>query len=163
MTRKFLLLFSLFGLIILSGCGNGAESIPELSDRLFQALKSKSNKKFEKCMPTLNQMQKGYVTYFADGKKTKEEQKKDGLDEAATRQLNLNQQFAKLLSAPQYSQMDWNKATISDFALKYDVTDRKEGFQEAKVRMTAKAGTVLFTAWHFGDRWFVVEDLKWEQ
>lgn len=165
MRFKIFLVLLAASALMLSACGNGAATLPELASKFFNALKAQSPKKFNGCVPSVGEIEHAYMLYFANGSKSKSEQKKAALDTAATIRLNLNQSFAKVISQAKDKNIDWNKATLKD--IKYQVHQRQESFNEGELILNIDNGSgavsnVACTAYQINNRWYIVEGPRWQ-
>jgi len=151
--------------MILSACKNGADSIPELSTMVFNALKAQKQSMLSQCEPSTDEMEKAFEFYLSDTTHTKEARKRDALDKTASVKMSLNQGFANVERGAIERKIDWSKTSIKDF--KYVVSDHKENYKDAKVRIIIATGSmknvILYNAYLFGNRWYLMSDLAWEE
>jgi hypothetical protein len=162
---KYRFIFSLLILSALSGCKTGAESISELSGKLFNALKSGSEKQMIKCIPGTDEMIMAYELYHPDISPDKKEREKLAVEKAVSMRLSLTLAFRNILKEAREKGIDWKTAKLLD--LKYSVKDRKEGFKEAKVRVIVDSNVgknvVVFDGMESEKRWYIVEKMNWEE
>ncbi len=155
-----------FIVFCLQACKNGAETLPELAGEIFEALQSNNRKDLLKTAPSPAEYEEAYMFFYANKYPDKSELKKEATDKAVSMRLNLSANFNELMkTALEEKNLDWKNTKIRD--LKYNVKDRKEGYQEAKMRMILETGVeknvVLFDAIRHEKRWYLVENLRWEE
>jgi hypothetical protein len=153
-------------LLPLQACKTGAETLPDLAAKIFDALQANSKKNLMKAAPTQQEYEEAYYMFYFHKFQDKAELKKEAKDKAASMQLNLKTGFDQLIkTAQEEKNLDWANTKIRD--LKYNIKDRKEGFQEAKVRMIVETGieknVVLFDAIQYEKRWYLVDNFRWEE
>jgi hypothetical protein len=162
---KYRLILSLLALAFISGCKTGAESISELSGKLFDALKSGSEKKMISCIPSSKDMVTAYNLYHSDKYPDEKEREKLASEKAVSMRLSLTLAFRNILKEAREKGIDWKTAKQLD--LKYSVKDRTDGFKDAKVRLIIDSNVgknvVVFDALESGKRWFIVEKMAWEE
>jgi hypothetical protein len=150
---------------LLGGCKTGAESISELNGMLYEAVKSGSEKKMLKCVPSKKDMEMAYNLYYTDQYPDPKEREKAALEKAVSMRLSLTLAFRNVLKEAKEKGIDWKKAKFLD--LKYSVKDRTAGYKEAKVRMIIESATgknvIVFDALESEKRWFLVEKMAWEE
>jgi hypothetical protein len=161
---RFLILMLL--ILPLQACKDGAESLPELAGNIFEALQDNNRKDLLKTAPSLSGYEDAYMMMYANKYPDKSELKKEATNKAVSMRLNLTANFNELMKTAQTEKnLDWATTKIRD--LKYTVKDRKEGYQEAKMRMILENGVeknvVLFDAIKVEKRWYLVENLRWEE
>jgi hypothetical protein len=144
---------------------HGAGSIPELSTKIYEALKTGSHKKLERTFPSYPEIEKAFETYLQDTRKSKEENHKEAANEYEGYRINLNNEFDKVLEQAKGKKIDWKSEKLLDF--KYVQRDHSEGYKDAKVRMILENDkqdkeVIIYNAYLFGDRWFLIQDLGWE-
>lgn len=144
---------------------HGAGSIPELSTKIYDALKTASHKKLERTFPSYPEIERAFETYLQDPKKSREENHKDAANEYEGYRINLNNEFDKVLEQAKGKKIDWKKEKLLDF--KYVERNHSEGYKDAKVRLIMENEThdkdvIVYNAYLFGDRWFLIQDLSWE-
>ena len=104
---------------------------------------------------------KEFVLYHPDEK----EREKQAVEKAASMKLSLTLAFRNILKEAREKGIDWKTAKLLD--LKYSVKDRKEGFNEAKVRMIIDSNVgknvVIFESVETEKRWHIVEEMRWEE
>jgi hypothetical protein len=159
------LLTCIFILVVLGGCGNGADSIPELSTKIFKALQKEDQALLSGCEPSTAELEKAYQLYLSDHTTDKNIRKQNAADKAASLKLTLNQRFANMEQEAKDKNIDWKQAKILDF--KYSLNDHKEDYKDANVRVILQTGTeknvIVFKAYLFGSRWYLMEGLGWEE
>ncbi|RYD81877.1 MAG: hypothetical protein EOP53_05240 [Sphingobacteriales bacterium] len=161
--RNCILFFAL--LLTLQACKTGASTVPELAAILFESLQQQNQENFFKTVPKKAEYEAAYANFYVRDYEDKTQMRKDAKDKAAAMHVNLANNFKQLISDGKEKQIDWKNTKIRD--LKYSTKDRKEGFQETKVRMILETGidknVVLFDAIQYEKRWFIVENLRWEE
>lgn len=162
---KYRFIFSLLALTVLSGCKTGAESISELTGKLFDALKAGSEKQMIKCIPGTSETVTAYELYYPDIHADQKEREKLATEKAVSMRLSMTLAFRQILKEAREKGIDWKSAKLLD--LKYSVKDRKEGFKEAKVRLIIDSNVgknvVVFDAMESEKRWYIVERMAWEE
>jgi hypothetical protein len=152
-------------LIFIAGCKNGADSIPELSTKIFKALQKQDQSLLSACEPSSSEMEKAYELYLSDPSATKEVRHQNSIDKTASIKLTLNQRFATMEQEAREKNINWTQARIIDF--KYSLNDHKEDYKDASVRVILQTGAVknviLYKAYLFGSRWYLMEGLAWEE
>lgn len=165
--KHFRFLLLLLMLLPLQACKNGAETLPELAGEIFEALKDNNRKDLLKTAPSLSGYEDAYMMIYANKyPDDKAKLRNEATDKAVSMRLNLTTNFNELMKTAQdEKKLDWAITKIRD--LKYTVKDRKEGYQEAKMRMIVETGVeknvVLFDAIKVDKRWYLVENLRWEE
>lgn len=133
-----------------------------MSGIIFNALKAGSSSKLNKAIPSEKSIEKYYASYYANKYPTPEERKQEAINKSQAMRLNLNLQLQKALELAKEKGLDWNKAKMSDF--KYNVENKKEGYQEAEGRVIVESNnqkyTFLYHAFNVENRWFLDEGLK---
>lgn len=164
MKYKIFILFFLAAALV-GGCKSGAESISELNAMLFNAVKSGSEKKMLKCIPSRSDMEMAYNLYYTDQYPDQKEREKAALEKAVSMKLSLTLAFRQVLKEAKEKGIDWKKAKFLD--LKYTTKDHTEGYKDAKVRMiiesNAGKNVIVFDALESEKRWFLVEKMAWEE
>ena len=152
-------------LIIFSGCGNGADNLPELSAKVFKAFKAQDQLLLSACEPTTEQMEKAIELYLEDTTRTLEARKDAAINKTGSLKLTLNQAFSNMLEEAKARKIDWKTTTIKDFS--YNINGHVADYKDANVRvilLTGKEINVLrYKAYLFGDRWYLVEGMAWEK
>ncbi|MGZ5282266.1 MAG: hypothetical protein ACXWEY_08325 [Bacteroidia bacterium] len=166
MMKLLRILILMLLILTLKACKNGAETLPELAGEIFEALKDNNRKDLLKTAPSLSGYEEAYMMIYANKYPDKAELKKEATDKAVSMRLNLTSNFNELMKTAQdEKKLDWATTKIRD--LKYTVKDKKEGYQEAKMRMIVETGVeknvVLFDAIKVDKRWYLVENLRWEE
>lgn len=162
---KYRIIFSFLFLAVFSGCKNGAESIPELAGKIFEAVKSNKEKDLLKCAPSSKETVLAYQLYYSDIYPEKTERDKIAMEKAASMRLSLTLAFRNILSEAREKGIDWKTAKLLD--LKYSTKDRTEGFTEAKVRIITESNVgknvIVFEAMESEKMWYLMEKLAWEE
>lgn len=163
--KLFISIFTVLVLFTFSGCTEGTESLPEMSGIIFNALKAGSISKLNKAIPSEKSIEKYYASYYANKYPTPEERKQEAINKSQAMRLNLNLQLQKALEKAKEKGLDWSKAKMSDF--KYNVENKKEGYQEAEGRVIVESNnqkyTFLYRAFNIENRWFLDENLKMQE
>jgi hypothetical protein len=162
---KYRFILCLLVLASFSGCKTGADSISELTGKLFDAVKANSEKKMLACIPSKENMQAAYSLYYQDKYPDKAERDKLALEKAVSMRLSLTLAFRNILKEAREKGINWKTAKFLD--LKYSTKDHTEGFKDAKVRMIIDTNVgknvVVFDAMESEKRWFIVEKMAWEE
>jgi hypothetical protein len=155
----------IFLLLVFAGCGNGADSIPELSTRIFTALQKQDQGLLSSCEPSTAEMEKALKMYMSDPSANDNARKQYAIDKTASMKLTLNQRFATMEQEAKDKNINWSTAKILDF--KYSLNDHKEDYKDASVRVILQTGAVknviVYKAYLFGNRWYLMEGLGWEE
>jgi hypothetical protein len=152
-------------LLIFSGCGNGADNLPELSAKVFKAFKAQDQTLLSACEPSTDQMEKAIELYLEDTTRTVEARKDAAINKTASLKLTLNQEFVNMLEQAKAKNIDWKTATIKDF--NYTINGHIADYKDANVRVIIICGKEMnvlkYKAYLFGDRWYLIEGLAWEK
>src|ERR1039458_10760739 len=97
-------------LLIFSGCGNGADNLPELSAKVFKAFKAQDQTLLSACEPSTDQMEKAIELYLEDTTRTVEARKDAAINKTASLKLTLNQEFVNMLEQAKAKNIDWKTA-----------------------------------------------------
>jgi hypothetical protein len=163
--KKKLFYISITLLFLVGGCKNGADSIPELSTMIFNALKAQKQSMLSNCEPTSKEMEKAIELYFTDTSHTKADRQKEAYDRTASIKITINQRFSNLEQGAKERNIDWSKTKILDF--KYSLTDHREDYKDASVRIIIATNgvknVIVYKAYLFGNRWYLMNDLAWEE
>ncbi len=161
--KKFFYLLPLF--FILTACGdNGADDLSELSAKVFNALKSQNQSMLAKCEPSVPDMEKAIEMNLEDSTRTAAARHDAAINKTATLQLNLDQSFANVMAGAKQRKIDWKTAQLKDF--RYTINEHVEDYKDANVHLVIACGKIKslisFKAYLFGNRWYLVEGLEWE-
>ena len=159
--KIFLLLIAIF---LLSGCGNGADDISELSGMVFNALKSQNQSLLAKCEPSLTDMEKAIEMNLEDSTRTLAARHDAAINKTGSLQLNMDQAFSNVIAGAKQRNIDWKMAQLKDFH--YTIHEHVEDYKDADVHLIIACGkiknTLNFRAYLFGNRWYLIEGLAWE-
>ncbi len=157
--KKIFLIFC--GLILLSGCGNGADDLSELSAMVYKALKAQDQAMLAKCEPSIPDMEKAIEQNLEDSTRTLAARHDAAVNKTASLQLNMDQDFANVMAQAKELKIDWKNSQMKDFH--YTIHEQVEDYKDADVLVIIKSGktenNLRFRAYLFGDRWYLVEGL----
>jgi hypothetical protein len=152
-------------MLVLAGCKNGADSIPELSTLIFKALKAQKLKMLETCEPSKNEMEKAFELYLFDSSHSIAARKSEAVNKTAAWKQTLEREFYEVLREGKIMNIDWKQTEVKDF--KYTLSDHPQDYKDANVRVIIVTGkmknVILYKAYLFGNRWYLVEGLRWEE
>jgi len=148
----------------LTACGNGADDISELSGMVFNALKSQNQSLIAKCEPSIPDMEKAIEMNLEDSTRTLAARHDAAVNKTGSMQLNMDQAFSNVIAGAKSRNIDWKTAQLKDFH--YTIHEHVEDYKDADIHMIIACGKIKsainFRAYLFGDRWYLVEGLAWE-
>jgi len=161
MKRYYLIVIVVF---LLSGCSNGADDIAELSAKVFKALKSQDQSQLAKCEPSVPEMEKAIEQNLEDSTRSKDARHDAAVNKTASMMLNLDQSYANVIADAKQKKIDWKNSQMKDFH--YSIHEQVEDYKDADVLITVKSGktesNIRFKAYLFGNRWYLMEGLGWD-
>ena len=160
--KRFYLL--LVGISLLTGCGNGADDLAELSGMVFNALKAQNQSLIAKCEPSVPDMEKAIEMNLEDSTRTQAARHDAAINKTGSLQLNMDQSFSNVVAGAKQRNIDWKTAQLKDFH--YTIHEHVEDYKDADIHLIVACGKIQsllsFRAYLFGNRWYLVEGLAWE-
>ncbi len=161
-TKKLFLL--LIAVSLLSGCSNGADDLAELSGMVFNALKTQNQALLAKCEPSVPDMEKAIEMNLEDSTRTQAARHDAAINKTGSLQLTLDQAFSNAFAGAKQRNIDWKTAQLKDFH--YTIHEHVEDYKDADVHLIIACGKIQsplsFRAYLFGNRWYLIENLAWE-
>ena len=151
-------------LFLLTGCGNGADDISELSGMVFNALKSQNQSLLAKCEPTVPDMEKAIEMNLEDSTRTQAARHDAAINKTGSLQLSMDQSFSSVVAGAKQRNIEWKTAQLKDFH--YTIHEHVEDYKDADIHLIIACGKIKsainFRAYLFGNRWYLIEGLAWE-
>lgn len=158
MRKTFFLAAILFTAFMLNACDNGADSLPELSGMITNALKTNSSETLAKAAPSDAEMKVAMQDYFSDQYKGTEELEQKAKEKAEANRQALTADMNAIVKAGTEKGIDWSKAKMANFSYTDQMT--KDGYKKALVEIIISGGNNVYQkvkcdAVQFGKRWYL--------